>query len=235
MPHFLSPWFPVTSDFGLVAASLPATVDAYVQWQAAIGHTFAVHELTDGLATSLETLAPLSVTFRRTLFVPTTAAWTAFFRSGIQGSDPAGPMPVLSEILGVQTMRICSTEPTAAYPAVCWEVFAPRTAGGDRHYHRRSICAMNDGGRWVFLSVGAPFPFEDVALYSVRRKRDRFNHATLASYLSHFQLHPFEEAFYTSGSTEPSVLLDTRAPDPIAVPEFTFEEVADGKPWSRSA
>ena len=63
----------------------------------------------------------------------------------------------------------------------------------------RSICAMNDGGRWFFDTYGEPYCFENTEAYGARRKRDRFTHEMLDSYLRHLGIGAYDEAFYRPG------------------------------------
>jgi hypothetical protein len=66
---------------------------------------------------------------------------------------------------------------------VILEVYDTADAGGDAYGYRRSIAAVNDGGRWVFHQSGTPYAFEDISRYDERRKRDRFTSDMIAAYL----------------------------------------------------
>src|SRR5216110_3234982 len=146
----LEQWSPVTSDFGLIQSPVDTAVREFVAWQASTGTDCSLREVTS-LAEGLSSLPPLSAQKRRALFVPTKNGWTAYFQSGIDGSDPFPAMSYLAPRLGVVAMRICSTRRDAPWPATAWEVYAPEDQGGEPPLCcRRSICAMNDGGRWVF-------------------------------------------------------------------------------------
>ena len=225
----LEHWYPVTSDMGLVNADRASILQSQT-----FADVFAVErEITTSLHDGLEDLLPLSVEKKRALFVPTRNKWTAYFASGIQGSDPFQIVRWLSKDLGVLAMRVCSTPSTAQYPANIWEVFAPEGLGGTPPLgYRRSIAAANDGGYWVFSQFGEAFPFEDLGAYSARRKRDRFSRELFTAYLSEFGLEPFEESFYSVSESTPIVLAtrieNWRGRGP---PEFTLAEVREGVPW----
>jgi hypothetical protein len=92
--------------------------------------------------------------------------------------------------LGVLAMRICSTPASEMYPATIWEVYAPPHLGGGALGYRRTVCAMNDGGRWVFEESGEPYPFEDLDKYELPRKRDRFTREMLIHYLERTRIGP---------------------------------------------
>jgi hypothetical protein len=143
-------------------------------------------------------------------------------------------MSVLAQRLGVLAMRICSTPPNALWPGVVWEVYAPEKLGGEPPlFYRRSVCAMNDGGRWVFHQSGVPFEFEEVEAYCATRKRDRFRPEMLDRYLRHFALKPFVDDFYVVDRSKPAVLLE-RPPWRKEPPEFTLAQVVAGEPWKRA-
>ena len=102
-------------------------------------------------------------------------------------------------------MRVCATRPGARYPAVVWEVYAPETLEGEPSLgYRRSIAAMNDGGRWVFHEAGKRFPFERVGQFS-----DEF--LRVDAYSPAVRLQQITKVWHT--------------------PEFTLEQVVAGVPW----
>jgi len=226
----LEHWHPVTSDMGLINARSAPILTSLVS-----SRTSRLQcEIPSSLEGALSTLPPLSVEMKRQLLVPTTGEWTAYFASGIQGSDPSRLMSSLAMELGVIAMRVCSTPSTQRFPATIWEVYAPEALGGSPPLgYRRSIAAANDGGRWVFEQSGEPFPFEDLSAYQAKRKRDRFNRELLQSYLREFQLDPFNESFYAISRSSPALLLARTLGWERAPEEFTLTEVCQGVPWQR--
>ena len=179
----------------------------------------------------MEALPPLSASKRRRLFVETKSPWTACFQSGIDGSDPTPAMSVLAQQIGVIAMRVCSTHNKAKWPAAIWEVYAPPSLGGDpTSGYRRSVCAANDGGRWVFHQSGLPYPFEDISAYKAARKKDRFTHQLLERYLLEFGLTPFDDNFYVVNTKQPGIVLE-RPPWKNEPRAFTLADAVAGKPW----
>jgi hypothetical protein len=169
---------------------------------------------------------------KRALWVPTRAGWTAYFASGIQGSDPFSVVSHLARELRVFAMRICSTPSLVPYPANIWEVYAPEELGGSQPLgYRRSIAAANDGGRWTFQQSGEPFEFEEPSAYGAARKRDRFTRERFKTYLASFGLDPFDEEFYCVASSSPAVVATRIAHWERPPVEFTLAEVRDGAPW----
>jgi hypothetical protein len=229
----LEMWSPVTHDFGLIHASVDIVSARYVAWQTELGRRLEARSERH-FAASLAFLPPLSMELRRCIFVPTRAGWTAFFQSGIQGSDPFPVMSHLTALLGVESMRVCATPPAAVHPACIWEVYAPVSRGGvPPLLYRRAISVASEDGRWSFNASGEPFPFEDLAAYSVRHKHDRFTPELLGQYLAHFDLFPFEDDFFSPPGSPPSVLFECANRWDTPPPEFTLEQVRAGLPWRR--
>jgi len=87
----------------------------------------------------------------------------------------------------------------------------------------RALTAANDGGRWVFVQSGEPFPFEQVEQYQARRVRDRFTFDMLKDYLRHLRLAPFEEDFYLPPGS-PAWLVQKTGPFTTVGREYTLEQ-----------
>ena len=179
-------WNPVTSDMGLIEAPTARVAEEYPDWHRSLGQEFRVERVAS-FGASLERLSPLSAEKRRAVFVPTSSAWTAFFQSGIAGSDLFPVMSELTERLGVRAMRVCCWPANAVWPGTVWEVYAPPDQGGIPPLrYRRSVEAVNDGGRWTFDQSGPPFPFEKLDRHQLPRKRDRLDRNLLQQYLGEF-------------------------------------------------
>jgi hypothetical protein len=140
----------------------------------------------------------------------------------------------LTQLLGVDSMRVCATPPAAVHPACIWEMYASASRGGvPPLLYRRAICVASEDGRWSFHASGDPFAFEDLEAYSVRRKRDRFTPTMLRQYLAHFDLFPFDDDFFSPSGSPPSVLFERANRWDTPPPEFTLEKVRAGMPWRR--
>jgi hypothetical protein len=233
MASLLEKWNPVTGDFGLIQAPLNRVLVELQNWHNSSGIEYSHTEITSSLGEAFESLLPLANSKMRRLFVPTRSDWIACFQNGIQGSDPFPAMSYLANRMGVVAMRVCSTADMAKYPAVIWEVYAPESLGGEPPLgYRRSISAMNDGGRWIFDESGERFPFEQVDRYEERRKRDRFTREMLGDYLRVFGIELFSDDFFRVDAASPAVRLQQRTKR-WHTPEFTLEEVVAGVPWQR--
>ena len=233
MSSLLEKWHPVTRDFGLIQAPMPQLLSEFEDWQRSFGVEYLRTEIFTSLADAFESLLPLSNSKTRRLFVATRSDWVVCFQNGIQGSDPFPAMSYLAQRMEVLAMRVCCTPDDAKYPAVLWEVYAPEVRGGRPPLgYRRSIAALDDGGRWVFEESGERFPFEEVERYTSRRKRDRFTPEMLARYLHHFGIELFTDAFLCIDATTSAVRLQ-RVTKISSSPEFTLDQVTAGLPWRR--
>ena len=76
---------------------------------------------------------------------------------------------------------VCVEDGESEFPARILEVYGP--SGDDPLFLERSVAAANDGGRWVFETSGAPYPFEDLEAYGKRNKSSRLTGAMLREYL----------------------------------------------------
>lgn len=229
-PSTFEKWYPVTNDFGLIEAPLGLVSDAYQEWWVALGKDFEVQQCCGNLDQQLSQLAPLSAAVNRMLLLPTSSRWTAFFRNGIQGSDPSSAMPVLAKQLDVRAMRVCSTGSKPKYPGVIWEVYDPQATCGNVNCCRRSIAAVNDGGRWVFEQYGDPYTFEKTERYLAGMKRDRFNHELLLEYVSHFGISTLGDELFETANREGTLI---SRPYFDHIPKYTLEETCAGLPWKR--
>lgn len=221
----LERWSPVTDDFAIVNAPIDRAVAAYAAWMTRLGRAFRSMSVEGGIDGAFASLAPLSTSKTRKLFIGAGSDWTAFFQNGIDGSDPIAGGHQLAKELGVIGMRICVTPEDNLWQAVMWEVYAPPRLGGDEFSHRRALAAANDGGRWIFHSSGAPFPFEQQRRYIAPRKRDRFDRQLLYAYLRASAVNPFDSGILVVSPDRPAVRLETNS-DGFAAQEYSFAEAA---------
>lgn len=225
-------WRPVTCDYGLVEASLDTIGPVRAEMYREHGMEVDARRLDGPLEAIFGALPPLAPAPTKELYVATDFGWTAFFRNGIAGSDPALAMCQLSRRLGVRAMRVCPGTSPRRYPAVIWEVFAPPALGGDARGRRRSIAAANDGGRWVFEQSGVLFDFEDNSRYELPRTRDRFTPELLSRYLAALGIPMLQDACLLTERPDAPLMLSRPAHGHL--PSFSLEEVVAGKPWRRS-
>jgi hypothetical protein len=216
-------WSPVTNDFLIVNAPIDRAVAAYSNWMKRLGFAFTKTISDVDLDNAFASLAPLANSQHRKLFVCAGRDWTAFFQNGIQGSDPAAHGHQLARELDAIGMRVCVTPPAYQWQAVMWEVYAPRRTGGDEFGYRRALAVANDGGKWVFINSGVPFPFERQDRYVAPRKRDRLDRQMLEAYLCECAVNPFQPGTLIVSSEAPAVLLDVEKRG-VPMKEFTYAE-----------
>jgi hypothetical protein len=226
-------WAPVTEEMGFLELGAEQAAQEFATWQrglvASDGFTLEVRPVTGTLEQALSSLLPLTSgeRQRRYLFIPTRSAWTAYVNSVWTGTDAASPMRYMARRLSIRCLRVVAVPHTlrgnqGRYGGVMLDVFGPEQPGKISNTVR-VVEVANDGGHWVFVQSGEPFPFEQVEQYQARRVRDRFTFEMLKDYLRHLGLAPFEEDFYMPpGSC--AWLIQKTGPFDTVGREYTLEE-----------
>jgi hypothetical protein len=209
---------PITNTLGFLECSAERAAQTFWEWRdktySRNGRILRIERVTtDGLAAMLELLLPLRTWEDRWLFIETNSAWCAFVENGFRGVD-SGPMISLGryrcKCRSIRATSIPTGMPAAGYPACILEVVMPTP--DEAGNIQRSVCAMDDGGRWIFETTGTPYSFEITERYDAPRKRDRFTHEMLVDYLRHFGIDAFDEAFYRSNNGCTAYLVHIEGP-----------------------
>ena len=158
----------------------------------------------------------VSSMWTRKVIAPIAGGWSAQFDNNYRGTDSSG-VSVLCQKVGCRALRVTAVEHTlkkvgerqwvGKYGAMILQVF-------DAGVSRRTISAMNDGGRWDFYQSGEPFAFEDLRAYKNRRIRDRFTYEMMHRYLKELGVQPFDLGSYTCSEDEPFYIIDRNKPLP---------------------
>lgn len=202
--YFVDEHAPVVFRMGFLDASLDASSDAFVRWKSSLYDSVEVSQVApDGLIKHAARLEPLTLPPRRSLFVATRSAWTAYLDNSILGTDAIGPVCHLSDVLGCRGVLLTCVPHTlrgdfgrakGTYGAVQFELYGP---GADNPLGCvRSVSATYDGGRWRFEANGSMQAFEDIDSYSRRRISDRFTPKLLADYARALGIDAFSEDYY---------------------------------------
>ncbi len=199
---------PMTGTIGFIECAAEHTAEVFLKrlyrTYTRDGRTLKIHPFKAAdLGQALEGLFPLVTRPNRWLFLNTNSCWTAYFENWWCGTDPTRIAP-LGNRCGCRSIRVDSVPHVpfkkvgegqffGSYGSVTLSVTKPEGRYGECE---RLISAMNDGGPWCFDVAGTPYPFEEVEKYNARRKRDRFTHSMLDSYLRQLGICAFEEDFY---------------------------------------
>lgn len=228
---------PTTSTIGFLNTSVTSAVRAYRDWMEPnlrpVRGRYIEETVTGDLSDVLARLPPLCTPVpMKFLFVPTAADWTAFFDNGKSGTYAVGPVCLLAGRIGCRGVSVTSVPNTkirgsehgtkGRYGANMLEVFRPDGS------HLRTISSANDGGKWRFDQIGAPFEFEDASYYGRRAVKDRFTNELLQEYARRLGLDIFDEHFYASNSGEHAILLtrnDATPNSPINYREYLLADV----------
>ncbi|MCD4823792.1 MAG: hypothetical protein K8S55_04245 [Phycisphaerae bacterium] len=234
---------PVTGTIGFLECPAKHAAKMFYKWRYRTytrdGRELHIEPLrTPNMGTALDALLPLMTYSNRWLFLETTSQWCAFFGNRWQGTDSSPIGPLAGHRCGCRGVRATSVpnipmkkigeEWFGSYGAEILEVYRPEwTEMGNTE---RSICAMNDGGPWCFETYGEPYGFEDTEAYSARRKRDRFTHDMLESYLQHLGIEAYDEAFYRPGGQCSGFLVSVQG-DPFPDQhEYTLDDLNKQSP-----
>jgi hypothetical protein len=215
-------WWPVTYDFGLVRSEVERVAATRREQYSAAGMEVDTVWLDAPLQECFARLEPLSRIPTRELYLSTTFGWTAMFQNKTHGSDPSPAMSQLSRTLGVTALRACVKPDHALYAGVILEVYDTPLAGGNEYGYRRSIAAVNDGGRWVFEESGLPYDFEKTARYAARRKRDRFTAEALFGILGNLGILKLTDETLQPGGRSRGFLISR--PPHAHVPSYSLAE-----------
>ena len=210
-----------------IRAPLQVCTSQILEWymSGAVVVPLASAPLAQPVGSMLAQLEPFSVAGSRQLLVATHGEWTAYFNSGLTGTDAAS-IGYLAKRLGCDTLdlRICDEPALSAIGGIGLTLYGPK----DTEWQNivRHVGWLQDGDRAKFAEQGAPLPFERVDSYKVRRVRDRLTRERLLEYAAALGVRPLDEAFYRPEG----VLLTTALAE--TMPRFTFREWHE-KYWGR--
>jgi hypothetical protein len=201
--------WPITGEYGFVEASLDKVAMWFERWDSGIqsqhGVQVEARRINANLMFALRALEPLTSVLRsRFLFVATASNWTAYFDNGWRGADAAS-LSYVAEALHCRAVRVVAvpdsmgSSPTrdkvGRFGATIFELYGANPTAWLNH--ERTICAMNDGGKWIFDQQGEPLPFERPEQYRARGVRDRFTFDLLDEYLRAIGIRAFDETAFS--------------------------------------
>ena len=199
---------PITSEIGFIAAPRDQVVQAYSDWQQLRQIERNIHlkyQVVRGeCAQVLSGLEPLTLReSSKSLFIPVANGWTAYVDNRSGGTDAEAVVLCLSralQCLGIKMVAAPHTKlgeqkgASGAYGGLAFQLFDPQK-NRDLSYCR-VLALSNDAGKWEFISIGDPLPFEDTQSYKNRSKIERFTFSHLKAYLAAFDISAFDSSFY---------------------------------------
>lgn len=193
---------PITRSIGFVRADIGDVEVAVLHWKAQLGLSVRSEPIV-GLEFGLGRLAPLVAGSRpRMLLLSHTSEWTAYFDCLLTGTDAVSAIAYLARTLGVPGVAVTAVPDTAGlkdyqhgqFGGVSFELFGP--PGASALNSIRAIAAVNNGGRWVFVTGGTEQPFETRARYMARQIRDRFTSDMVEAYCQALGIQVFDPSAY---------------------------------------
>ena len=126
-------------------------------------------------------LLPLARVDISRVFIFECAGWSFLLNNATLGTDLGMIPSICAREKSTEALRLTIAEDSPdSYGSTIMELFEPQASNEFRC--RRSICAANDGGKWVFSQFGTPLPFENLEPYSLRQVRERFTPQVLRQY-----------------------------------------------------
>jgi hypothetical protein len=182
-------YWPITTRFAFLERPLEDVAEVLEGWCRGLDGDVR-RQPAGGFPQCLEALEPLtSPSGIRTLLVETDSPWTALFDNGFPSPDPVSSALYLSRVLQSRGLIVVASRDTLSFQLL---------ADSRTHFLNflRVVELSSTEGSWTFSVSGDPQPFEEVAVYQARRKRDRFSSELLERYCSALGIRVFDSAFY---------------------------------------
>lgn len=227
-----SRWAPITNRLSFINLPLEDAAGIWREWEESRDYEGKEGVVTSahhgGLEDLLGTLLPLgSVT--RVLFLETANPnWTLAVENSSRSPDLHSVLTVqygqkrkirsviVTEIPHTLEKKTRQDQYRGCYGARKLQVVGP---GG----FARTVAVINED-KWVFISNGDPFDFENTAAYGRPRKAERFTHEMLVDYCRHLGLDAFNESFYVPNGR--AILVESIVSYPVK--EYTLAEARAG-------
>ena len=218
---------PTTFHIGFLECHLEIARQADQKWRESLGG-YSFRDLSGNLDSLLTALDPLSGPLTRCIWIATRVQWTAYFDNFINGSDPYGPISVLSERIGCRGLVVSwhPNIPGKSYGQTRFDLYGQEPT--DFQNCTRIVAATNDGGRWSWDTSGEPLSFESTAAYENRRITDRLTPTMVGDYARAFGVDAFDDAYYGNLGC----LVTNQMIDPSRCRNETFAEVQDSRRFS---
>lgn len=191
---------PVTDSIGFLECPFDIVLSTLSGWMRSLDNNSKILAVVGNLSCALAKLEPLNRP-RTSLVASTCSPWTAVFLADESGSGPQSIIGHLSRQIPCNGLLITCVDDTFDRTTK-----KGRFGGVQFRYlsvekqeflnYRRSIGAVNDCGRWVFVEDGIPLDFEDPEKLKAKRIRDRFTPEHLEAYCKALGIQVFDEEYY---------------------------------------
>jgi hypothetical protein len=197
---------PTTFQIGFLETRLSKAAETYEHWHGRLANEyrtqFSKRATTGGLRDCLRQLEPLTTPQDHDLIIETESPWVAFFTNGSRVPDVVSPVGELCRLIECRGLAVrCipdrhsgNSKQPCTFGCVSFDLFSPHKT--EWLNVERSVCSMNDGGRWKFWARGTPQIYEEIDRYRERRIIDRFTPDMLSRYCKALGLRAFEWDFY---------------------------------------
>jgi hypothetical protein len=209
-----------------VDAAYDRVLAELVAWRRGLGQQLEVSD-PEPFPQVLEELAPFQSPWTRELVLPC-GTWTAYLNNPVGGGDLTASADVVALRLGVRWVGAQHT-PRHGPGHQATQLWVCGPEGEPPLMFERTLAAYAEDGRWGWEESGTPFPFEDVARYRARRKRDRFDRPLLLAYLEALGVPAGDDRAYGPGVVvqQRAAWHQERPPRTVTLAEARAELVAD--------
>lgn len=226
-----SRWAPITNRLSFINLPVEDAAGIWREWEESRDYEGKEHVVMSShhgrLEDLLTTLLPLGAG-TRVLFLETADPnWTLAVDNSVRGPDLHSVLTVQygqkRKIRSIIVTEIPHTLDKKTYEQHrgCYGVRKLQVVGPGGF--ARTVAVVNED-KWVFISNGDPFTFENTAAYGRPRKAERFTHEMLVDYCRHLGLDPFNESFYPPNGR--AILVESIVSYPVR--EYTLAEARAG-------
>jgi hypothetical protein len=183
-------WEPYTSRIQFIEAPFERVAKEFSRWMREIQPDSNIEPHSGPLALLLGLLDPFWWPVKR-LLVETSSQWTAVFSNGHDTYEAN----VLSEMMGVRglvtdfSVDVVHRGEVRNYGNAAFELISKGQA-------MRTVQVSRQESGWVVFLLGSPLPFEEMATYRARIKRERFDLDMLNRYCEALGIARSNEQFY---------------------------------------
>lgn len=193
----LRSWWPTTQSMDLVEAPLERAAEAvrHEMKRFAKGeHIEVVKRSVDSVQAALDEVTEFDNVCSTILLLPTRSKWTVLWNNNFLCDGYDSLCWCLTSHHGLTTIHWSAHDEWTTFQSGARFTF--RRRDGATIVERGVQVAQTDK-RWDFFEHGEALAQEDIAGYSVTKKRDRLNERRIVELLGRLGAHPWDAAFYS--------------------------------------
>lgn len=203
--HFPEPSESRGYSIGFLERGIESCLVAYQDWLSERSVTGFTSQRYENMVDALKALEPLGPIPSKALLLESRGRWTAMVDNIFPYPDPISAVAVLTQKMGCEGVVArnvpdrCDVDGRRiTYGATQLEMFSPHLTNFLNYKRTISVAHAEEG--WRFDAAGEVQPFEEIARYSMRRVRDRFDEKMLVAYLGAIGIDCCREDWFTGNA-----------------------------------